>query len=62
MYRLSQEDQFTDRYSKVEQPGDDKLEVRLGGSYALERLMADSPRDQLAWSAVLGACRCRLTR
>jgi uncharacterized protein YjbI with pentapeptide repeats len=46
-YLLSRSGQFTDRYSKaVEQLGDDELEVRLGGIYALERLMADSPRDQ----------------
>ncbi|MBN1092811.1 pentapeptide repeat-containing protein [Blastococcus sp. TML/M2B] len=46
-YRLSREGQITDRYSKaVEQLGSDKLEVRLGGIYALERLMHDSPTDQ----------------
>ncbi|WP_436977308.1 pentapeptide repeat-containing protein [Streptomyces sp. enrichment culture] len=28
------------------QPGEDNLEVRLGGTYALERIMDDSPRDQ----------------
>ena len=40
-YRLSREGQFTDRYSKaVEQLGHKELEVRLGGIYALERLMA----------------------
>jgi uncharacterized protein YjbI with pentapeptide repeats len=46
-YRLSREGQITDRYSKaVEQLGDEKIEVRLGGIYALERLMHDSPADQ----------------
>jgi hypothetical protein len=46
-YRLSREGQITDRYSKaVEQLGDEKIEVRLGGIYALERLMHDSPDDQ----------------
>ena len=56
-YRLSREGQFTDRYSKaVEQLGDDKkLEVRLGGIYALERLMADSSRDQPTILEVLAA-------
>jgi len=46
-YRLSREGQRTDRYSKaVEQLGDEKVEVRLGGIYALERLMRDSRADQ----------------
>ena len=35
-YRLSREGQLTDRYTKaVEQLGSDKIEVRLGGLYAL---------------------------
>jgi hypothetical protein len=38
-YRLSQQGQLTDRYSKaIEQLGDEKLDIRLGGLYALERL------------------------
>jgi len=46
-YRLSREGHLTDRYTKaVEQLGSDKIEVRLGGIYALERLMRDSPTDQ----------------
>src|SRR5664280_880926 len=46
-YRLSREGHLTDRYTKaVEQLGSDKIEVRLGGIYALERLMRDSPADQ----------------
>src|SRR4051794_19507851 len=46
-YRLSREGHLTDRYSKaVEQLGDEKVEVRLGGVYALERLMHDSRADQ----------------
>jgi hypothetical protein len=46
-YRLGREGHITDRYSKaVEQLGSDKVEVRLGGTYALERLMRDSPPDQ----------------
>jgi len=46
-YRLTREGQRTDRYSKaVEQLGDEKIEIRLGGIYALERLMRDSPVDQ----------------
>jgi len=46
-YRLSREGHVTDRYSKaVELLGAGKIEVRLGGIYALERLMGDSPADQ----------------
>src|SRR6266542_1961979 len=46
-YRLSREGQITDRYGKaVEQLGHDKIEVQLGGIYALERLMKASPADQ----------------
>src|SRR5664280_1939441 len=42
-YRLSREGHLTDRYTRaVEQLGSDKIEVRLGGIYALERLMRDS--------------------
>jgi uncharacterized protein YjbI with pentapeptide repeats len=37
---------ITERFSKaVEQLGSDKLEVRLGGIYALERIAYDSDRD-----------------
>lgn len=37
---------ITESFSKaVEQLGSDKLEVRLGGIYALERLSQESPRD-----------------
>ena len=55
-HRLSREGHFTDRYSKaVEQLGDDKLEERLGGIYALGRLMADSDRDQPTILEVLAA-------
>jgi hypothetical protein len=44
---LSRQGQLTDRYSKaVEQLGNDSTDVRMGGIYALERLMRDSPSDQ----------------
>jgi Pentapeptide repeats (8 copies) len=55
-YRLSREGHLTDRYTKaVEQLGSDKIEVRLGGIYALERLMRDSPADQPTIVEVLAA-------
>ena len=45
--RTTQEDQITDRYTRaIAQLGSDKPEVRLGGIYALERIMADSSRDR----------------
>jgi Pentapeptide repeats (8 copies) len=40
---LSREGQLTERYSKaIEQLGSDKLDVHLGGIYALERLAVDA--------------------
>jgi hypothetical protein len=43
---LSREGQVTDRYTKaIEQLGSDKLDVRIGGIYALERVARDSARD-----------------
>ena len=37
------EGQVTDRYSKaIEQLGSDKVDVRIGGIYALERIACDS--------------------
>jgi hypothetical protein len=42
-FRLTREGHITDRYAKaIELLGSDKLEVRLGGIYALERLAKDS--------------------
>ena len=55
-YRLSREGHITDRYTKaIGQLGDDKLEIRLGGIYALERLMRNSPQDQPTIVEVLAA-------
>ena len=42
-YRLSREGHLSDRYTQL---GSDKIEVRLGGIYALGRLMRDSSTDQ----------------
>ncbi|KZB84792.1 pentapeptide repeat-containing protein [Amycolatopsis regifaucium] len=56
---VAEQGQFTDRYTKaVEQAGkqgDEHLQVRLGGLYALERLAHDSPRDQQTIIEVLSA-------
>ena len=57
-FRLTERGHLTDRYSKaIEQLGSDKLDVRLGGIYALEQLATDSEksRDQVTIVAVLGA-------
>lgn len=54
--RLTIEAQVTDRYTKaIGQLASDKPEERLGGIYALERIMADSPRDQPTIIEVLAA-------
>ncbi|WP_344406940.1 pentapeptide repeat-containing protein [Streptomyces longisporus] len=46
-HALTREKQVTDRYNAaVNNIGGDSLEVRLGGIYALQRIMEDSHRDQ----------------
>ncbi|MFE7570625.1 pentapeptide repeat-containing protein [Streptomyces sp. NPDC057539] len=53
---LAKEGQITDRYTAaVENLGADKMDVRLGGIYALQRIMKDSPRDQPTIGNVLAA-------
>ena len=55
-YRLTQQGQITDRYTKaIEQLGSDKPEVRLGGIYALERIAKDSAPDGATIAEVLTA-------
>jgi hypothetical protein len=53
---LTEQGHITERYTKaIEQLGSDKLDVRLGGIYALERLAIDSERDHPTVVEVLGA-------
>jgi hypothetical protein len=53
---VSEEGQVTDRFSTaIEQLGDDRLEVRLGGIYALERIAKDSPKDHWTVMETLSA-------
>lgn len=53
---LALEGQITDRFTKaIGQLGDEKLEVRLGGIYALERIAKDSPKDHWTIMEVLTA-------
>ena len=55
-FTLSREGQVTDRYTKaIEQLGSDKLDVRIGGIFALERIARDSARDHPTVMEVLAA-------
>jgi hypothetical protein len=55
-FGLSREGQVTDRYTKaIEQLGSDKLDVRIGGIYALERVARDSAKDHPTVMEVLTA-------
>ncbi len=52
--RVTEEMQLTERFSKaIELLGSGKLEVRLGGIYALERIAKDSPKDHWTIMEVL---------
>jgi len=54
--QLTEQGQVTDRYTKaIEQLGSDKLDVRIGGIYALELVALDSPRDHPNVMEVLAA-------
>lgn len=53
---LAQEGQITERFTKaIDQLGSDKLQVRLGGIYALERIARDSKPDHWAVVEILTA-------
>jgi uncharacterized protein YjbI with pentapeptide repeats len=48
---VAEEGQITERFTRaIEQLGNDKLEIRLGGIYALERIARDSGKDY--WSII----------
>lgn len=54
--RISREAQITGRYTAaVAGLGSASADVRVGGIYALERIMRDSPRDQATGLSVLAA-------
>lgn len=54
--RVMDEGKLTDRFSKaVELLGNEKLEIRLGGIYALERIARDSQKDHWTVMEVLTA-------
>lgn len=55
-FELTEQGQVTDRYTKaIEQLGSDKLDVRIGGIYALERVARDSAKDHPTVMEVLTA-------
>lgn len=54
--RVSQEGQITERFTRaIDQLGNEKLEIRLGGIYALERIARDSERDHWPIMEILTA-------
>jgi hypothetical protein len=55
-FELTEQGQVTDRYTKaIGQLGDEKLDVRIGGIYALERVARDSAIDHPTVMEVLTA-------
>lgn len=55
-FKLTERGQVTDRYTKaIDQLGSDKLDVRIGGIYALKRIAQDSTEDHRAVMEVLAA-------
>jgi hypothetical protein len=53
---LAERGQVTERFTRaIDQLGSDKVEVRLGAIYGLERLMLDAPKDQRNIIEVLSA-------
>lgn len=53
---LTEQGQVTERYTKaIEQLGSDKIGIRIGGIYALERIATDSARDHPTVMEVLAA-------
>jgi len=55
-FQLTEQGQVTDRYTKaIEQLGSGKIDIRIGGVYALERIAHDSARDHPTVMEVLAA-------
>ncbi len=54
--RVAEQGQITERFTRaVDQLGSDRLDVRLGGIYALERIARDSPYDRRAIAEILSS-------
>jgi pentapeptide repeat protein len=61
--QVNREGQITERFTRaIEQLGNDKLDIRLGGIYGLERIARDSRRDHGAIVGVLSAYLRRYLR
>jgi hypothetical protein len=55
-FALNRRGQITERFTRaIEQLGDDKIEIRLGGIYALERIAHESPEEHGPILEVLSA-------
>ena len=55
-HELTEQGQITDRFTKaIEQIGSDKLDIHIGGIYALERIARDSAKDHPTVMEVLTA-------
>jgi len=54
---VAQERQITERFTRaINQLGDEKLAIRLGGIYALERIAKDSEKDHWPIMEILASC------
>jgi hypothetical protein len=54
--RIAREGQVTERFTRaIDQLGNDNMDVRLGGIYALERIASDSRQDRATIAEVLTA-------
>lgn len=54
--KVTEDKQVTERFSKsIEHLGNDKIDIRLGGIYALEQIMIDSPKYQQTIVEILSA-------
>jgi uncharacterized protein YjbI with pentapeptide repeats len=55
-FRLTRQGHITDRYARsIEQIGHDRVDVRIGGVFALERIARDSPSDRQTIVEILSA-------
>lgn len=54
--KVAQESQITERFTRaIDQLGNEKIEIRLGGIYALERISMESDKDYLPIMKILAA-------
>jgi hypothetical protein len=54
--RIAREGQITERFTRaIDHLGSDKLDVRVGGIYALKRIALNSPADRASVTPILGA-------